>query len=108
MRHAVDGIAWAYSSQPNYRVHVLVSLFVFLAGLFFNISAFEWLILILTITMGLVIETINTAIEATANAITYDWKEEIKIAKDVSAAAMLTYAFGSMLIAGVIFIPKML
>ena len=71
-------------------------------------QAQEWTILVLTITVGLVIETINTALEATSDAITKEWKEEIKIAKDAAAAAMLTYALGSILVAAIIFIPKML
>lgn len=108
MRHAVDGILWAYKTQPNYRVHIFLTIIVICMGLFFNISAVEWLILVLTISMGLVVETINTAIESTSDAITRDWKEEIKIAKDVSAAAMLTHAVGATIIGCIIFIPKML
>jgi diacylglycerol kinase len=81
---------------------------VIFVGYFFSVSVLEWLVLTLTISTGLVIETINTAIESTTDAITKDWKEEIRIAKDVSAAAMLTHAVGSIIIAGLIFIPKML
>lgn len=106
--HALDGIVWAYRTQPNYKVHVLLSTGVILAGIFFNVSALEWCILILTMSVGLVIETLNTAIESTTDAITHEWREEIKVAKDVAAAAMLTHAAGSIIIAGVIFIPKML
>jgi diacylglycerol kinase (ATP) len=60
------------------------------------------------ITMGLVIETFNTGLEATTDAITKEWREEIKIAKDVSAAAMLTFAVGAVIIAGMIFIPRIM
>lgn len=107
-RHAYDGLAWAIRTQPNYRVHLIVSFCVVMAGIFFNISRQEWAILVLTISLGLVIETINTAIEAVSDAITREWKEEIKIAKDVSAAAMLTYAIGATCIAVLLFVPKML
>ncbi len=107
-RHAYDGLSWAIRTQPNYRVHLIVSLFVVLAGIFFNVSRQEWAILVLTISMGLVIETLNTAIEAVSDAITHEWKEEIKIAKDVSAAAMLTYAVGALCVALLLFVPKML
>ncbi len=108
LKHALDGITWAYRTQPNYRVHVLVTIAVVIAGIFFNLSALEWALIVGTIAMGLVIETLNTAIESVADAITRDWKEEIKIAKDVSAAAMLTFAIGACLVAGLVFIPKML
>lgn len=108
MSHAIDGILWAYRTQPNYKVHVVISFFVILAAIFFNVSSIEWCILLLTMSVGLVIETLNTSIESTTDAITREWREEIKIAKDVAAAAMLTHAAGSVIIAGVIFIPKML
>lgn len=108
MKHAIDGLLWAYKTQPNYRVHVFILLVVIAAGIFFNVSYVEWLVLTLTIMLGLIIETLNTAIESTTDAITREWKEEIKIAKDVAAAAMLTHAIGAIVIAAIIFIPKML
>ncbi|GIW62992.1 MAG: hypothetical protein KatS3mg090_0818 [Patescibacteria group bacterium] len=66
----------------------------------------EFLTIVVFITMGLVIEMINTAIEQTNNAITREWKQEIKLAKDVSAAAMLIFSICSVITAGVIFLPK--
>lgn len=108
LKHALDGLKWAYGTQPNYRVHVFLSLFVIVSGIFFNISYTEWLVLVLTISMGLIVETVNTAIESTTDAITREWKEEIKIAKDVAAAAMLTHAIAALVIAAIIFVPKML
>jgi diacylglycerol kinase len=53
-----------------------------------------------------VIETINTAIEATCDVVDKKWRRDIKIAKDVSAAAMLIYSIGALVIAMVIFLPK--
>ena len=58
--------------------------------------------------MGLAIETINTAIEETTDAIDIKIREDIKIAKDVSAAAMLIYAIGATIIALMIFVPKIM
>jgi diacylglycerol kinase (ATP) len=51
---------------------------------------------------------LQTGLEATTDAITKEWREEIKIAKDVSAAAMLTFAVGAVIIAGMIFIPRIM
>lgn len=60
------------------------------------------------IGIGLAIEAVNTAIEEAIDAIHKDWTEEIKIAKDVSAAAMLIFSLSAFLIACIIFIPKIL
>lgn len=108
LNHAIDGVVWSWRTQPNYRVHFIVSVLIISAGFYYAIQPFEWIFLVLTITIGLVIETINTALEATSDAITREWKEEIKIAKDTSAAAMLTYSVGAVIVVAIIFVPKML
>jgi len=106
VQHALDGVVWALKTQPNYRIHLVLSFLVVCFGFFFSISYVEWLIVIMLITLGLVIETLNTGLEATTDAITREWREEIKVAKDVAAAAMLTFAIGSIVISSIIFIPK--
>ena len=77
-------------------------------GLWLKISYTEFLIIIFLITVGLVIETINTAIEEATDAIDTKIREDIRITKDVSAAAMLIYAIGATIIALMIFIPKLI
>ena len=106
--HAVDGLVWAFKTQPNYRIHFFLSGLSLLGGVVLKISYFEFLIVILLITVGFVIETINTGIEQTTDAIDRKIREDKKIAKDVSAAAMLIYAIGAFVIACFIFIPKII
>ncbi|KXK12288.1 MAG: Undecaprenol kinase [Microgenomates bacterium OLB23] len=95
IKHAYDGLLWSIRTQPNYRVHLLLSSVAIILGFTLAISYIEWIVILMLITMGLVIETLNTGLEATTDAITREWREEIKIAKDVSAAAMLTFAIGA-------------
>jgi len=106
--HAIDGLVWALKTQPNYRIHLFLSILSIIGGIILKISYFEFLIIIFLITIGLVIETINTGIEQTTDAIDNKIREDIKIAKDVSAAAMLIYAVGAFIIACLIFIPKII
>lgn len=107
-KHAYDGVLWALQTQPNYRIHIVFSTIAVFLGLSLGISYYEWLIIIFLMTMGLVIETLNTGLEATTDAITKEWREEIKIAKDVAAAAMLTFAMGAVVITAMIFVPKII
>lgn len=108
VRHAVDGLVWALKTQPNYRIHLFLSIISIIASVVFKISYFEFLLIVFLITVGLVIETINTGFEQTTDAIDKKIREDIKIAKDVSAAAMLIYAIGSTVIACIIFLPKII
>lgn len=107
-KHAYNGLIAALLTQPNYRVHLVLSFISILAGIYFRISYFEFLLIGTLITSGLVVETINTAIEETCNAIDETIRPDIKIAKDTAAAAMLVFAIGSSVLAGCIFIPRII
>ena len=105
-KHALAGLGHAIRTQPNFIVHIIISLGVILLGLYLEVSEIESIILALVITLGLVIELINTSIESVVDLATDKWNHYAKIAKDVSAAAMLVYAFGASVIGLLIFIPK--
>lgn len=107
-KHAFDGMIWAFKSQPNYRIHFFLSFFSLVGSYFLKVSYYEFLLILFLITVGLVIETINTAIEEATDAIDTKIREDIKIAKDVAAAAMLIYAIGATVIALIIFAPKII
>jgi diacylglycerol kinase len=105
--HAFQGLHWAIVTQPNFRVHLVISILVFIAGLALKISSYEWLILFLCITIGLSLELVNTSIEAVTDLVTTEHRQFAKIAKDTAAAAMLVFAMGASILAAAIFIPKL-
>ncbi len=107
-KNAFSGLKWAVSTQPNFRVHFLLSILAVIAAIYLRLSALEWILLIFTIFWGLATEMLNTAIEAICDLITQEWRKEIKIAKDVAAAMMLTVAAGSVIVALLLFIPKLI
>lgn len=106
--HAKDGLITAFKSQPNFRVHIILSLIAIGLGISLKISSLEWVVVVFVITLGLVIELINTAIEFTVDLITKEFNQYAKFAKDTSAAAMLTYAVGAAVTGTWIFLPKIL
>jgi diacylglycerol kinase (ATP) len=107
-KNAFAGLGWAIRTQPNFRVHVVLSLLALALGMYLGISSVEMAIILFTIMLGLAAEMINTALESITDLITKEWKEEAKIAKDVSAGMMLTVAIGAVCVAGYIFIPYLL
>ena len=104
-KNAFAGLAWAIKTQPNFRVHLVLSALAVGLGCFFKIAQIEWTIIIFTIVLGLSAELINTAIESMTDLITKEWRAEAKVAKDVSAGMMLTVAIGAVVVALVIFLP---
>lgn len=108
VRHALDGVRQAFVTQPNFRVHLTLSSISVISGFILRLDHWEWIILVLVIIGGLVIEMINTAIESVVDLVSSEWRIAAKTAKDVAAGAMFIYALGAVLIAGLLFVPKIL
>jgi diacylglycerol kinase len=107
-KHAAEGILYSFTSQPNYRVHTILSIIAIFMGIFLHIDRHDWVILILIIVLGLAIEMINTAVESVVDLVTSQWHISAKHAKDVAAGAMLLYAVGAIIVACFIFLPKII
>lgn len=106
--YAWHGIQYCFKTQMNLRIHLLVLLLVIVSGFVFMISNSEWLFIISCSMLVLALELINTAIEHLCDMITKDIHPAIKIIKDVSAAAVLLVATGSVATGVIIFLPKVL
>lgn len=106
-KNAFAGLRWSLSTQPNFRIHITLALIALFFSWYLSLSATEVVIIVFTIILGLTAEMINTAIESMTDLITTEWRKEAKIAKDVSAGMMLTVAIGAVVIAVLIFVPKL-
>ena len=90
------------------KIHVFMMVLVILFGILLHISLKEWIICI--ILFGLVIgaELFNTAIEAVVDMISSEKSPQAKLAKDVSAGAVLVFAVASAIVGLIIFVPKII
>ena len=104
-KNAWAGILWAFKTQPNFRVHVVLSLLALALAGYLKITTTEAAVIVFTIVLGLTSEMINTSLETMTDLITREWRPEAKIAKDVAAGMMLITAMGAIIIAIVIFTP---
>ena len=107
-KYAVQGVMQAFKSEKNMKIHVLIAFLVILAGMFFKISIIEWIICIALIGVVISAELFNTAIETTVDLAMPEKNEKAKIAKDVSASAVLILAISSAIIGLIIFLPKII
>lgn len=107
-KNAFTGLFWAIRTQPNFRVHLFFSVCALTLGFFLGISSVEMTIVAFTIVLGLTTEMMNTAVESMTDLITTEWRQEAKIAKDVSAGMMLVAAVGAVVVAGLIFTPHLI
>nr|WP_132948653.1 diacylglycerol kinase family protein [Thermolongibacillus altinsuensis] len=105
--HAWSGVKAAIQAERNMRIHVLMAAIVVIAAIIFKISKIEWLILLITIGIVLSLEMINTAIERVVDLATDEYHPLAKAAKDIAAGAVFLFAFISIIIGVVIFIPHL-
>ncbi|MBG9983199.1 diacylglycerol kinase family protein [Aerococcaceae bacterium DSM 111020] len=105
---AWNGIIHAVKNERNLRFHLLMTVIVALFSWLMKVNAVEWMLLILVIGGVITAELINTAIETTVNLVTEDYHLLAKLAKDVSAGAVLITAIVAVTIGLIIFVPKLI
>ena len=107
-KYATQGFLMSFKKERNMKIHIFIMLAVIILGCILKITKTEWIICI--ILFGLVIsgEMFNTAIETTVDIAMPFKNPKAKIAKDVSAGAVLILAITSVIIGSMIFIPKIL
>jgi len=105
--YAKEGIIYTLKTQSNMRAHFTITVVVLLLGLFLQISKLELLLLIFTISLVIITEMINTAIETTIDLITDQYHELAKIAKNVAAAAVMIASLNAIVVGYIIFFDKL-
>ena len=106
--YAGNGVREAFRTEPNFRIHTIVGLIALILAFYFQFPPLQFAILILTIMLVIILELINTAIEKVVDKISPNYSTLAKIAKDVSAAAVLISAIGAVLIGLLLFVPYIL
>ncbi|EFV99543.1 diacylglycerol kinase [Streptococcus australis] len=107
LEFAITGIFTSIKEERNMRKHALSALVAMLAGLVFRISATEWLFLLLSITLVIAFEIMNSAIENVVDlASNYHFSMLAKNAKDMAAGAVLVVSGFALVTGSIIFVPK--
>ncbi len=107
-RFATAGLRYLLSSQRNAQVQAAAGVAALTLAAILRISRVEWAILTLTIALVLVLEALNSAIEATVDLVTSEYHPLAKIAKDVAAGAVWLMALASVAIGAILFLPRLL
>jgi len=105
---AFNGLKILFKEEHNSRIHFVATVIVIFASIFFELNTYEWIAVIFSIGLVLTAEIINTAIENIADFLTIENNNKIKTIKDLSAAAVLISALTALIIALIIFLPKII
>ena len=103
LNDAVEGFIYVVRHERNMRFHFFVAFFVLMFALFIGVRSVDWIILCTTITLVLVAEMVNTAIEETVDVIFKGLiSQNARIIKHISAGIVLVTACNALIVAFVI------
>lgn len=106
MKFALKGMWLLLTTEDSIKAQFSVAIIAVILGFYFDISASEWMFQSLAIGLVLVAEALNTAVEKVADFVHPDYHEKIGFIKDIAAGAPAFAALISLVIAGIIYIPK--
>jgi diacylglycerol kinase len=106
-RFAFAGIGYLFRTQRNARIHAAVAVIVCLLGAWLRVTRGEWAILVLTIACVLILEGLNTALEAVVDLASPQIHPLAKIAKDVTAGTVLIAAVAAVTVGLLILGPPL-
>lgn len=105
--HAWAGFKALLATEHNAYIHLGLTLAALALGCVLPLSAVESMLLLFAIALVWMAELFNTAIEKTADFISTERHPQIKLVKDLSAAAVLVAAVIALVVGCLIFIPKL-
>ncbi|MGG7607153.1 diacylglycerol kinase [Massilia sp. BKSP1R2A-1] len=87
-RNTWDGLSWAWRSEAAFRQEVVVIAIATIVALLLPVSSFQKLVLVGVLVLVLIVEIVNSAIEAIVDRISLDRHPLSKVAKDMGSAAV--------------------
>lgn len=107
-QYAGSGVAYAFSTQRNFRIHAVIGTIAIGLGLFLHLLPFELALIGLTIGLVMTLELLNTAIEAVVDLVVdTQYHELAKIAKDCAAGAVLMSTIAALGVAACLLLPPL-
>lgn len=103
---AFEGIIHVLRTQRNMRIHFAVAFLVLVIALIVDVTKFELIALLLSITFVLIAEMLNTGIEAAIDIATTSFDPMAKIAKDIAAGAVLIATANALVVGYLVFAGK--
>ena len=104
---AFNGLLIFFKQEPNARIHLIATLTVFIAAVYFNVSFIEVIALVIVTGFVWVAEIFNTVIERIMDYVSTEKSSAIKFIKDLAACGVLLSAMTAMVTGALIFIPKL-
>lgn len=93
IRYSVSGLKAAFLNEAAFRQELMLAAVLLPLSFVVGQTIYQRLLLILVIFFVLVVELINSAIEAIADSISLEWNSRLGLAKDLGSAAVMLSIF---------------
>lgn len=107
-RYSFVGLWISFKEEKSLWVLLVMSIILISLGFWLRLSIVEWAITILTLFLSIIIEVINTAVEATVDTISFQYNVKVKKIKDIASAATLLMTLVTITIISLIFVTKII
>ncbi len=90
------------------QTHFFMGILALLSGAVLGLNLSEWTLLFFVIFFVIILELFNTGLENLVDMVSPNIQAKAKVAKDVSAAAVLCAAVLSIIVGTLLFVPKII
>lgn len=105
--YAIEGLKHALKSQRNIRIHFTAGAVVIFFGIILNLTAVEFMLLLGAVTMVIVAEMFNTALEVAVDIFTKEFHHMAKVAKDIAAGCVFVTAVYAAIVGYLVFFKSL-
>ena len=103
LNNAAGGFIHVLRFERNMRIHFLFAFLVLLVAFYVGVHRTDWLILCVSVTLVLMAEMINTAIEDMMDLLYPKYNPSVGLIKDISAGMVLVSALNAVVVTFFIF-----
>ncbi len=106
--YAFSGLAQSFRKEIHLKLHAVIAVLIIGLGFFFDITKTDWVIVLLSITLVICLEMVNSALEKLCDFVMPQQNPKIKYIKDVAAGAVLVACLFAVVAGLIVFLPYIL
>jgi diacylglycerol kinase len=102
-RYAFEGLSTVSRTEQNFRVHLFVAALVVVAGIYFHLRVWEWVVIIMFILLVFLLEMLNTVFERLVDMLKPRVHLYVRDIKNITSSMVLITAVSAVIIGILIF-----
>lgn len=91
--YSIKGLKAAWTHEAAFRQELVLTLVLSISAFFLPVATLERVLMISSLLLILIVELINSAVEAVVDRVSDDWHELSGRAKDIGSAAVFVALF---------------